>query len=94
MENIGMTAKVLDMKKQALPDLESAYARAQERFNEAEKAREQKHKADDLKKELAWAHVAEKEHEMEAGFREVAKFERQLPKYQDAITKAMVSQIE
>ena len=37
------------------------YTEAQVRFEEAEKAREQRHKADELKKELAWAHVATKE---------------------------------
>lgn len=31
------------------------------RFEEASKAREQRFKVDELKKELAWAHVAAKE---------------------------------
>jgi structural maintenance of chromosomes protein 6 len=52
---------VLQQKKQAIPDLKSAFREATMRFEEASKAREQKKKADELKKELAWAHVAAKE---------------------------------
>ena len=61
MENISQTAKVLKRKADVLPDLERAFNEAQARFEEAEKARTQRHKADELKKELAWAHVATKE---------------------------------
>ena len=61
MENISQTAKVLKRKAEVIPDLEEAYHEAQARFEEAERAREQRHKADELKKELAWAHVATKE---------------------------------
>ena len=61
MENISQTAKVLTRKAEVIPDLQEAYEGAQARFEEDEKAREQRHKADELKKELAWAHVATKE---------------------------------
>ena len=61
MENISQTAKVLKRKSEVLPDLEEAYNKAHERYEEAQKAREQVKKADDLKKELAWAHVATKQ---------------------------------
>lgn len=61
MENISSMSKVLTAKKEALPDLEERFTEATARFDEASKAREQKQRADDLKKELAWAHVATKE---------------------------------
>ncbi|KAF5318235.1 hypothetical protein D9611_014749 [Ephemerocybe angulata] len=60
LENIRKTAKVLVNKKEAIPDLRRAFNEALRRFKEAEKAREQKKKVDDLKKEKAWAHVNEK----------------------------------
>jgi predicted nucleic acid-binding Zn-ribbon protein len=61
LENITQTTKVLQQKKEALPDLRKVFKDASTRFEEANKAREQKKKADELKKELAWAHVATKE---------------------------------
>lgn len=61
MENVSSMAKVLTAKKEALPDLEEQFKEATARFEEASKARQQKQRADDLKKELAWAHVATKE---------------------------------
>jgi hypothetical protein len=48
-------------KKEAIPDLQAHYKEVHTRFEEASKAREQRHKADELKKELAWAHVAAKQ---------------------------------
>lgn len=48
-------------KKEAIPDLQAHYKEILTRFEEASKAREQRHKADELKKELAWAHVASKQ---------------------------------
>jgi chromosome segregation ATPase len=60
-ENITQTSRVLAQKKQAIPDLRTAFKEATLRFEEASKAREQKRKADELKKEMAWAHVAAKE---------------------------------
>lgn len=48
-------------KKEAIPDLQAHYKEVLTRFEEASKAREQRHKADELKKELAWAHVASKQ---------------------------------
>ena len=54
MENIVQTQKVLKSKSEVLPDLEDALRDAMQRFKGADKARQQKHKADELKKELAW----------------------------------------
>ncbi len=61
LENISQTSKVLMRKKEAIPDLQAHYKEVLTRFEEASKAREQRHKADELKKELAWAHVASKQ---------------------------------
>ena len=61
MENISQTAKTLKRKAEVLPDLEDSYEEARARYEEAKRAREQRHKADELKKELAWAHVSTKE---------------------------------
>lgn len=90
MANIKQTHKVLEQKKEALPDLRIAFKEATVRFQEAAKAREQKQKADELKKELAWAHVRSKEEEMESKFKEVAKQEARLPRIQKSIEAAEV----
>ncbi|KAI6129762.1 hypothetical protein EDD16DRAFT_1689974 [Pisolithus croceorrhizus] len=63
-------------RKQALPELRATLKEAT------------RHKADELKKELAWAHVAAKQHEMETKFQEVAKAQQRLPKIQDKVTHA------
>ena len=53
--------KVLVHKSEAIPDLEEALAEATARYEEAKKARAQKFKLDELKKELAWSYVVSKE---------------------------------
>jgi chromosome segregation ATPase len=73
-----------------VPDLKSALKDATTRFQEADKAREQKRKVDELKKELAWAHVKKKEQEMQKKFEEVAKAERRLPKIEENVAMAEV----
>ncbi|KAK7690316.1 hypothetical protein QCA50_006973 [Cerrena zonata] len=88
MENITQTQKVLLHKLEAIPDLEDALQEASARFEEARKAREQRHKADELKKELAWAHVATKQEEYEAKCRERAKLTRKLEKIEKSIEEA------
>ncbi|KAH9936685.1 P-loop containing nucleoside triphosphate hydrolase protein [Fomitopsis serialis] len=64
LEGIQNMQKTVKRKSEGLPDLEESLEEAMSRFEEAQKAREQRHKADDLKKELAWAHVASKEEEL------------------------------
>ncbi|KAG1745864.1 P-loop containing nucleoside triphosphate hydrolase protein [Suillus paluster] len=93
LDNINQTKKVLHQKKQVLPDLRAAFKEASVRFEEASKAREQRCKVDELKKELAWAHVAAKQTEMEAKLGEVAKAERRLPKI-EAEMKTAESQFQ
>ncbi|KAJ7781699.1 P-loop containing nucleoside triphosphate hydrolase protein [Mycena maculata] len=86
--NITATAKVLTQKKEAIPDLRTAFREASTRFEEASKAREQKKKVDELKKELAWAHVHAKEEEMKAKIEEAAKMARRVPKIRDNLETA------
>ncbi|KAG2155901.1 P-loop containing nucleoside triphosphate hydrolase protein [Suillus bovinus] len=87
LDNINQTKKVLHQKKQVLPDLRAAFKEASVRFEEASKAREQRCK------ELAWAHVAAKQAEMEEKLEEVAKAERRLPKI-EAEMKTAESQFQ
>jgi hypothetical protein len=64
------------------------------RFEEASKARDQRHKADELKKELAWAHVAAKEEELTKKIQEVTKIKTsRLPKLQNEVDNATVRPI-
>jgi hypothetical protein len=61
------------------------------RFEEASKARDQRHKADELKKELAWAHVAAKEAELTKKIQEVTKVRtNRLPKLKKEVDDAQV----
>jgi hypothetical protein len=91
LENITQTSKVLAQKREALPDLRTAFKEAKVRFEEASKARDQRHKADELKKELAWAHVAAKEEELTKKIQEVTKIKTsRLPKLQNEVNNATV----
>ncbi|KAF8157851.1 P-loop containing nucleoside triphosphate hydrolase protein [Crassisporium funariophilum] len=90
MDNITQTAKLLTVKKEALPDLRARFRESTMRYEEAAKAREQKQKADDLKKELAWSHVAAKEQEMSQKIQEAAKMARRLPKIEEGVKEAQV----
>ena len=57
LENIGKTAKVLEQKREALPDLEKQVKEANARLQNASKAIQQKTRVAELKNELAWAAV-------------------------------------
>ncbi|KAJ7095700.1 P-loop containing nucleoside triphosphate hydrolase protein [Mycena belliarum] len=89
--NITATTKVLAQKKEAIPDLRTAFREASTRFEEASKAREQKKKVDELKKELAWAHVNAKKKEMESKIEDAAKMARRLPKIESSIVEAEIA---
>ncbi|KDR83091.1 hypothetical protein GALMADRAFT_238908 [Galerina marginata CBS 339.88] len=90
MTNITQTAKLLLVKKEALPDLRARLREVTARYDEAAKAREQKRRVDDLKKELAWSHVSAKEAEMEKKTEEVAKLARRLPEIEKRVQLAQV----
>ncbi|KAJ3552318.1 hypothetical protein NM688_g4209 [Phlebia brevispora] len=61
LENISQTQRILKSKTEVLPDLVQAYKDAVSRYAEASKAREMVHRIEELRGELAWAHVAGKE---------------------------------
>ncbi|KAI9443259.1 P-loop containing nucleoside triphosphate hydrolase protein [Lactarius indigo] len=88
LENISQTSKVLMRKKEAIPDLQAHYKEVLTRFEEASRAREQRHKADELKKELAWAHVASKQDEVTERATEVHKLQQRIPKIQRSLDEA------
>jgi structural maintenance of chromosomes protein 6 len=90
IDNISKTAKVLHQKHEAIPDLREKYTSARARFAEAEKAREQQQRVDELKKELAWSHVAGKKRDMEAKAEEVEKLRRMIAKVEEKLEAAKV----
>lgn len=61
LENIGKTFKILEAKKEVLPDLRRAVKDAENRYKGARAALETRERVKDLRVEKAWAHVAEKE---------------------------------
>ncbi|KZT09323.1 P-loop containing nucleoside triphosphate hydrolase protein [Laetiporus sulphureus 93-53] len=87
LENIGQTQKVMKRKSESIPELEEQLEEAKARLEEAKKAREQRHKIDELKKEMAWAHVAAKEAELKKQCEEVAKLKHRIPKVQQDVDK-------
>ncbi|KAI0338901.1 P-loop containing nucleoside triphosphate hydrolase protein [Trametopsis cervina] len=92
MENIVQTQKVLKNKSEILPDLEESLREATQRFKEADKARQQKHKADELKKELAWAHVAAKQEEYKEKLGDVEKQKKRIKKVQSNVEEHELKQ--
>ncbi|KAF8645220.1 hypothetical protein AX16_008047 [Volvariella volvacea WC 439] len=87
-DNIQLTGKIINTKKEALPALREDLKLARERFREATKAYEAKQRLDDIKKELAWAHVEDKKKEYEKKSEELAKLSRRLPKIQQSLDQA------
>lgn len=61
LQNISQTNNIIGQKKEALPDLEQAFNSAKADFEEATKARRLKEEIEELKKEMAWSHVQDKE---------------------------------
>ncbi|KAG7443126.1 P-loop containing nucleoside triphosphate hydrolase protein [Guyanagaster necrorhizus] len=88
LENIEHTTKVLNSKKAVLPDLRAACKEAMARFQEATKARDQKKKVNELKKELAWSFVHDKEAEMTKAVEHAAKTGRRIPKIENNLKEA------
>ncbi|KAH9851599.1 P-loop containing nucleoside triphosphate hydrolase protein [Lenzites betulinus] len=91
MENISQTHKVLKRKAEVIPDLEEALSEARARWEEAQKAVAQKTKVDDLRKELAWAHVASKQEELTKQLNEVAHIKHRVEKCEDQVRQAEAS---
>ncbi|KAL5533334.1 SMC6 [Sanghuangporus sanghuang] len=88
LENIGKTYKILEAKREALPDLKRAVVEANNRYKAAQRAVQTRERLDELKQEQAWAHVAAKEDQMRTKIEEVAKKTRKLPKFQEKVDAA------
>lgn len=88
MENVQRMQSIIETKRGAIDDLESAYKEASMRFKEAQTAREHRHKIDKLKKELAWAHVQTKEDELNAKLQSTTRIERNVEKLQQELDTA------
>ncbi|KAI0647716.1 P-loop containing nucleoside triphosphate hydrolase protein [Trametes meyenii] len=94
MENISQTSKVLKRKAEVLPDLEEALSEVRARWDEAQKAVEQKTKADELKKELAWAHVASKQDELTQQLNGVAHINHRVEKCEGQVRQAEADRVK
>ncbi len=90
LENISQTSKILARKRDALPDLRNTLREAVARYEEAAKAREQRKKVDELKKELAWSHVKTKELEVGVRLEDLEKANRKLPRVEKQLMEARV----
>jgi hypothetical protein len=61
LENIQRADAVLKQKAEAIPDLKMAHRAAVEKYRQATSLVQQQTEIDELIRELAWAHVYEKE---------------------------------
>ncbi|KLO12587.1 P-loop containing nucleoside triphosphate hydrolase protein [Schizopora paradoxa] len=87
-ENVGKTAKILDVKREALPDLKKAAKDAEARYNGAKKALEQRAKVKELRQELAWAHVKTKEQEWVDKLEEATRADQKPLRINENLVKA------
>ena len=90
LDNVNRTAKILASKAEVLPDLERKLTDATNRYKEASKAREQQLKLEEVRHELAWAHVRDKGLELKAKLQQISSQDKRLPKIQETIKKAQV----
>lgn len=87
-ENVVHTSKIIEQKGAVLPDLRSSLNEAKQRLREAQKARDQKKRVDELKKELVWAHVNDKEAEMTDAINQVAELKTRQTQIQQKLQDA------
>lgn len=59
--NIQKTYKLIEGKRQVIPDLKNAVREAESRYKGAQRALEAKEKLEEINQELAWAYVKDKE---------------------------------
>ncbi|KAJ3814073.1 P-loop containing nucleoside triphosphate hydrolase protein [Lentinula aff. lateritia] len=89
-ENITNTTKVLENKKEAIPDLKQAFCEATAKYQEAAQALKQKAKAKELKTELAWSHVRVKERDLQSKMEDVEHAKRHREKIEESLNAARV----
>ncbi|KAG7439836.1 P-loop containing nucleoside triphosphate hydrolase protein [Guyanagaster necrorhizus] len=87
-ENIIHTSRIIEQKGVVLPDLRSSLNEAKQRLREVQRARYQKKRVDELKKELVWAHVNDKKAEMTDAINEVAELKARQTQIQQKLQKA------
>jgi hypothetical protein len=61
IENVGKTSKIVAAKEDAVPDLRKAVTDASARYKNAQKAVEKKTELENMKKEVGWAYVRDKQ---------------------------------
>lgn len=89
-ENVVHTSRIIEQKGAVLPDLRSSLSEAKQRLREAQKARDQKKRVDELKKELVWAHVNDKKAEMTDAINQVAELKARQTQIQQKLQEAQV----
>lgn len=90
LDNIRVLQRVLEAKKAIVPELKAKVRAAQTKYQEASKARDQKKKADEIKKEYAWALVKRKEDQLETQMKALVKLESRLPRLEESFNKLEV----
>ncbi|KZV60246.1 P-loop containing nucleoside triphosphate hydrolase protein [Peniophora sp. CONT] len=87
-DNVRRMLDILDTKRGAISDLKSAHSDAKSRLREAEAARDRRNKSNDLKQELAWAHVLVKADELRARVDATAKITHRVEKLRGKLDTA------
>jgi len=87
-ENLTTTERVCAQKQKVIPDLEDVWKVAMVRLTEAQALRNQHTKVQELKWELAWAYIHEKENELAAKMEEIEIAERGEPTLNEKIRQA------
>ncbi|KAK0235306.1 P-loop containing nucleoside triphosphate hydrolase protein [Armillaria nabsnona] len=90
-ENVVHTSRIIEQKGAVLPDLRSSLSEAKQRLREAQKARDQKKRVDELKKELVWAHVNDKKAEMTDAINQVAELKARQTQIQQKLQDAQAN---
>ncbi|CAG8672880.1 433_t:CDS:10, partial [Cetraspora pellucida] len=86
-ESIETTQNIIKHKKEVLPDLLRAAKDAEARYKDMEKARELEVLVSNLKDQIAWAQVEEKEQEVAEAEANLLKARRRLPSVQANLEK-------
>nr|CAB3266389.1 structural maintenance of chromosomes protein 6 [Phallusia mammillata] len=84
---------VLKRKEQIMPELEKEVLEKEQKFKDLATLQELKHKVNDLKSELAWAHVVQLEHDTKPRKRELDRENLKTPKYDLALEKCLEKEV-
>ncbi|XP_046848738.1 structural maintenance of chromosomes protein 6-like [Xenia sp. Carnegie-2017] len=84
-EHQKIMSLTLQKKKETIPEMEKEVRQLQEKYRDLEQLKVLEVKIEDLKKEIAWAQVMEKEKEMKPITGKIKSEKERLPKYQEKI---------